>query len=515
MQSDVMSPTETPWSGSLPSLSDLWLSELVDRLREDDSTLALWKPQAGPQTEAVESEADEILYGGEPGGGKTDWLIGQAVTRHVRAQLFRRDAGQLTEITDRLREVTAGAGRVVTSPRPRWKHYQRSIELAGLAHDDDAWKWQGRAADFKGFDELTQFTLMQYLIVSGWTRSTNRNQKTKIGATCNPPTGEDALWVVERWKPWLDPNDPRPARSGEIRWYARIKNVDTECEDGVPFELDGETYYPRSRTFIRARLADNRFLGEDYRRQLDQLPEPMRTIYKNSDFMALMAASHPRQIIPTKWIRAAMDRWTPDRPQLPDGKPVPLTATGLDVAAGGGDRTVKAKRYGNWYDRLVWVPGISTPEAKDSAALVDREMLEGGRIIVDCDGVGGETFGILSERRPDRVVAFRGVRPTMWRDESIAFEFYNVKAAAWWSMRQALDPRRGRQIALPPDDDLLTELAAPRWDFLQRKIIVEKKSAVSSRIGRSPDLADAVVMANWEGINLMAVPDTITIERAS
>ncbi len=463
-------------------------------------TATLWTPQPGPQTTAINSDADEILFGGEPGGGKTDVLLGLALTRHTRSHIFRRDAGQLGEMTDRLREIVGDNGRVTESPRPLWRHGDQRIEMAGIANEADAIKWQGRAGDLKAFDEVTQFSRTQYLTVSGWGRSTKAGQKVQTVATCNPPVDEDALWVVERWAPWLDPNHPHPAKSGEIRWFANIGGQDTECEDGDPFELDGETIHPSSRTFIRSHLSDNAYLGDDYRRRIDALPEPMRTIFKTSDFMALLQTSHPMQVIQTAWVKAAQARWSQTRPEGLNGKPITQSCVALDVAEGGRDRTVVARRYGDWFALLETVPGAQTPRAEDAAALVERALLEPGYAVVDADGVGAAAYGILRAKHGKRARAFRGVKPTDRRDKAGMLEFFNVKAAAWWAAREALDPANGRQIALPPGNDLLAELCAVRWEMSGQKIKIEKKEDTKSRLGRSPDLADAVVMALWDGV---------------
>lgn len=499
-----------------PILPPSWRPSVIERFAclEDSSDLPssqpsqtgpLWTPQPGPQTLAFESDADEILYGGEPGGGKTSWLLGHALMKHTRSHIFRRDAGQLGEMTDDLRAIVGDVGRVTESPRPLWRHENKRIEMAGIANEADAFKWQGRAGDFKAFDEITQFSKNQYLTVSGWGRSTTAGQKVQTAGTCNPPVDEDALWVVERWAPWLDPNHPNPAKSGEVRWFAMIGGEDTECEDGEPFELGGEMIHPSSRTFIRARLEDNAYLGADYRRKIDALPEPMRTIFKTSDFMALLQTSHPFQVIPTDWIRQAQKRWTPERPEIPGtDRLVPQSCVALDVAEGGKDRTVKAKRYGDWIAPLVFLPGVQTPRAEDSAAFVEPDLLDGGYVIVDADGVGGQAYGILREKFKGRAKPFRGVKPTLWRDtdwqgQGGTNEYKNVRAAAWWAARMALDPTNPRKVALPPGNELLTELAAPRWFMSGQKIQLEKKDDIVSRLGRSPDLADAVVMALWPG----------------
>jgi hypothetical protein len=78
-------------------------------------------------------------------------------------------------------------------------------------------------------------------------------------------------------------------------------------------------------------------------------------------------------------------------------------------------------------------------------------------------------------------------------------EFANVRALAWWLMREALDPASGRDVALPPDPELLADLTAPRWAYGLNGIRVESKEDVVARLGRSPDCGDAVVLSNYQG----------------
>ena len=44
-----------------------------------------WVPNPGPQTDAYFSPADELFYGGQSGGGKTDLGLGLALTAHRRS----------------------------------------------------------------------------------------------------------------------------------------------------------------------------------------------------------------------------------------------------------------------------------------------------------------------------------------------------------------------------------------------------------------------------------------------
>src|SRR5262245_48134628 len=64
--------------------------ELRRREREKANTPTIWTPQPGPQTDAYNSEADIIGYGGAAGGGKSMLGLGFATTKHRRSIIFRR-----------------------------------------------------------------------------------------------------------------------------------------------------------------------------------------------------------------------------------------------------------------------------------------------------------------------------------------------------------------------------------------------------------------------------------------
>ena len=61
-----------------------------------------WLEQIGPQMKAMDSQADIVFYGGQAGGGKTDLLLGLALTQHEKSIIFRREAVQLVGIEERL-----------------------------------------------------------------------------------------------------------------------------------------------------------------------------------------------------------------------------------------------------------------------------------------------------------------------------------------------------------------------------------------------------------------------------
>ena len=57
-----------------------------------------------------------------------------------------------------------------------------------------------------------------------------------------------------------------------------------------------------------------------------------------------------------------------------------------------------------------------------------------------------------------------------------------------WKFREALDPNSGLDIALPPDPELMADLAAPTWELTTRGIQIELKEKIIKRLGRSPGL---------------------------
>lgn len=459
------------------------------------STIRLsWTSLPGPQKMALECEADELYYGGGAGGGKSDLLLGYGLSQSRAGIIFRRQFKQLEGpegLIERSKRIV-GRSEHFNGSRMIWRLGERMLEFGAVDHEDDKEKYQGRAHDFKGFDELTQFSESQYLYLNGWARTTTPGQRVRTIACGNPPQTAEGEWVIQRWAAWLDPQYGNPAVPGEVRWYARIDGKDTEVDGADAFEYKGETIKPRSRTFIPARVTDNPYLmATDYTSQLQNMPEPLRSQLLYGDHsIGLMDAAF--QVIPTSWVRAAQQRWHDGR--VSDE----VTAIGTDVAQGGSDLTTFAPRYGDWVDRLEQIPGEQVPDAQINATHVTRVLTNGGYAVIDIDGIGASTYFLLKPSAKHRVRPFAGSAPTTWRDRARLMFFRNTRAAAYWNLREMLDPSSSRQIALPPGQRLLADLTAPRWFKAGDKVQLEKKEDIHKRLGRSPDEGDAVVMAFWD-----------------
>lgn len=488
---------------SSPSLTKNEMPEFLPSLNEQERALVdllyhlnpIWLPNKGPQTEAWLTDADELYFGGQAGGGKSDLLLGLALTAHQRSIVFRREYTQFRGeegLLQRTANVVGAHGHFVGRINGWRLRDGRTIEFGAVETLADLQKWRGRPHDGKFFDELPEFLEAQYLFLTGWLRTTNPKQRTRIVGAGNPPSSADGEWVIRRWAPWLDRSHPNPAMPGELRWFARVDGEDVAVEDGVPFEHKGETIVPKSRTFIPSSLKDNPYLATTgYGATLQNLPEPLRSQLLYGDF-AIGLVDDPWQVIPTKWVELAMARWSMDK--KPSG---PMTTLGCDIARGGRDKTVLAPRWANWFGPLIRHPGSETPRGQEARDFIVQSLAQGqgGTANVDVVGVGASAYDLLLEAGVEaQPINFGSGAPGL--DRTNQLRFVNLRAWAYWAMREALDPDKGDDIMLPPDSELKADLVAAKWSLRVSGIQVEDKADIIKRLGRSPDAGDAVVLAS-------------------
>jgi hypothetical protein len=196
------------------------------------------------------------------------------------------------------------------------------------------------------------------------------------------------------------------------------------------------------------------------------------------------------QVIPTKWARAAMDRWHKTEAD-PDLR---ARAIGFDVARGGKDKSVVARLTGNRFE-LFARPGKDTADGATAANFVAEFAENDTAIAIDVIGIGASAYDSLLALNFESVIAVNNASGSSESDKSGRYRFTNLRAQSYWKLREALDPESGEDIALPDDRELLADLCASRYKLSGAKIQIEDKDNIRQRIGRSPDKADAVVMA--------------------
>lgn len=488
------------------------MNQLESRLTALLAAPPLFRPNPGSQQLVVDlikrTTVDEIYYMGQAGGGKTHGALGIAATLFQNAIIFRREYRDLTGaegLVEKSRLLFNAVGKY-NGNENMWRleigGKRRAVQFSGCEHESDRFAHQGRPHDLYVFDEITQFSAAIPAYITGWRRSSDPDQRTLVLYTGNPPIDSQGEWVTERIRPWVDPGHPKPAKPGDIRWFV-VKRDLSEIEVSTPDAMlvDGEIRKPVSRTFVPSVLRENpTYANGEYAQVLEKMPEPLRSILMRGDFLAARV-DDPWQVIPSAWLRAAMSR------VMPDVRTLEQTGVGADVAHGGADQTVMARRFGNVIAPLEVYAGADTPTGSAAAAKIALAMGDGWAN-VDAIGYGASACDALREMDAigHRARAVNVGAGTQQRSRSVGkdgkpdgkpgvFGFANQRALMYWRLREALDPDHGEGLVLPDDPELFGDLTAARYTVRSGKIALESKDEIKVRIGRSPDRGDAVALA--------------------
>lgn len=421
-------------------------------------------------------------------------LLILAISYFYNSIIYRRQKTEIKSFYLESREILIDTRATYNKNDHVWEGIpgDRRLEFGGVQYDKDFERYQGHAHDLTAFDEITSFTQLIYQTLTIWNRTSRRNHKPRIVATGNPPTTEEGAWVVDYWGAWLNPEHPNPAKDGELRWYVTDGGKTIELMSGDMYtRSDGKKVKPRSRSFIHADVEHNIILMENgYAAQLDALPEELYQKFRLGNFFA-KTEENPFQCIPTKYVIEAQERW--EEPSLD----VRYVACGIDVARGGKDDTVLAPFDGRQIDSLVCIPGENTPTGLRTVQLADKYLLvhkKTMKIYIDANTWGADAYQQFKIAGYTAYPVNASVK-TNQRDLTRKFEFFNLRAQLYWRARELLRPEADFKIALPKDRQLLIELCAFKFSIENGKIRLEEKADVKKRLGRSPDRADAVVMA--------------------
>jgi len=242
-------------------------------------------------------------------------------------------------------------------------------------------------------------------------------------------------------------------------------------------------------------------------------------IYKNK-VLAEFAAEEENGICPLTWIERSNEMWL----KWEDlGKPTTgkwLVSLAADISGGGKNNTVIAKIYEVMIDGVcdyaVDELAIFNYHGDDHQAtmrtcgqIVSSVQDWESKITIDMVGVGTGVFNRLQEMKGEHhecsVFGFNGGKTTKFMDETGQFSFSNCNSAAWWGVREAIDPSFNNNLALPPDDNLIRDLNSRKFTVTSTgKIKVETKTEMRDRLkmdaanideSDSPDEGDSVAMA--------------------
>jgi phage terminase large subunit-like protein len=196
----------------MPSLAERAALRLaaIRRARADD-TLKVVKPFCPnppypKQRTFLELDAQEALFGGAAGGGKTESLIMSALqyVDHPRysAILMRRREVDLTKknaILDRAREWFTGTAAKWDAKLGGFRFPSGATICFGhLTHLADREKWKGPEFQFVGIEELTDWSEEDYVFMFSRMRSVDAAVPTRMRANTNPG-GVGHEWVFNRF----------------------------------------------------------------------------------------------------------------------------------------------------------------------------------------------------------------------------------------------------------------------------------------------------------------------------
>lgn len=218
---------------------------------------------------------DEGFYGGAAGGGKSDYLIIEAL-RQVekpcyRALILRKTVPELEQLIERALTYYKAAfpGVKFNSTLHTFTFPSGAkIQFGSLHRTPEKTKYQGKQYEFIGFDELTHFHYSEYMYLKSRNRANGSGMKVYMRSTGNPG-GVGHGWVKEYF-----------VRAGEPG-----KTVWSKVE--VPIEGGGVKTFWSSKVFIPSKVFDNKVLLDndiEYLKRLAELPEAERRALLDGDW---------------------------------------------------------------------------------------------------------------------------------------------------------------------------------------------------------------------------------------
>jgi phage terminase large subunit len=182
-------------------------------------------------------------------------------------------------------------------------------------------------------------------------------------------------------------------------------------------------------------------------------------------------------------VHEAMRRWPADEEYEWSQKRI-----GVDVARFGDDRTVLFPRQGLAAFDPVEMRGARTTAiaARVMHLQADWSEQSGDRALALIDDTGGWGHGTVD----NLIAAGQAPIAVQYHAPAIDRQYKNRRAEMWMEMAKWV--KRGG--CLPNIPELVAELTTPTYTFVSGQFLIEDKDLVKGRLGRSPDLADALAL---------------------
>lgn len=201
----------------------------------------------------------------------------------------------------------------------------------------------------------------------------------------------------------------------------------------------------------------------------------------------------PDGLIPIHKIQQAEDRYRESADSPPVLNENTFCHMSIDVARFGSDYSVFAINKNN---RFITVPYYHLDTAKLAGEAINLiKIHKPSKVAVDCDGVGAGVFDNLNEAKNEEIIDVElyeihgGSNPLALGQTE---DFLNLRAQMYWMFKNDIE-----KISLEPNEELEEGFSTIRYFFNSKgKTQIEAKDEIKKRLGRSPDLEDAIVYCN-------------------
>lgn len=386
--------------------------DAVVSLRKEKSKNA-YISQKGGQENALASDADIVIAGGNRGGGKSAMLLlsilNDIYNPNLRALILRNERDDLTDLVNKSYDIYRDFGEYRKSKDLMSWGFKSGGDLSFGFHagtiQDFKTRFQGREYSRIGVDEITHmiYEKFKYLL------TTNRNSKglrNQFMGTCNP---DPDSWVAKFIDWWIGKDGfPIKERDGVLRYcFMNGDDVGDILWGGTPEEVyeqakhiidpllnPGEDWhnYILSVTFIRAELDDNLALLESdpaYKAKLAGQSEEQRQRDLKGNWRFKSAGD---DLI--KW--AHMDAFYKNAFQYGDN----VKRVSCDVAFDGGDNLVMWLWVGNHIQDLY----VCHQDSARTVEIVKSKLMDWGvreeNFTYDLNGVGQTFKGYFPKANP-------------------------------------------------------------------------------------------------------------------
>lgn len=263
---------------------------------------------------------------------------------------------------------------------------------------------------------------------------------------------------------------------------------------------------------------ENPFLPASALQDIEDLREADPELYGHV-YLGIPKQVGDKSIINRAWIEAAIDA----HKKLPDLNWAGRKTIGFDVADDGDDMCANGGLDGSIIIFLdEWTAGEDELLESTNRTKTNAMKLGADQIGYDCIGVGASVGAMLTDKNWRAHYKFNAAAKVLKPDKNYGATkiknkdfFSNLKAQAWWLLAERfkntyLAITKGREFSVDQMisidsqsipkrlvDKLVTELSTPHEDYdNQGKVKVESKKDLLKRNVKSPNLADAVIIAS-------------------